>query len=362
MTDTVSLKGRRGHHHSGHQSSRSAVNDDQLSLFDLTPPSRNDDAPAEADWPADVRALGERIPPGVRFGTSSWTFPGWAGLVYRKPRAQADLARDGLREYSRYPLFGTVGIDRSYYAPLSSEDLKRYAGQMPPGFPCCAKVPAMYASPVLPGSGHGSAAVPNPDFLSPEGFIADVLQPFTLHFARHMGPFILEIPPVPPDMRLDPQDFAERLARFLDALPRSCPISVELRDRRLITPTYTSVLNQNAAAHVLNYWSAMPLPGEQAALVDVAAAPFTVIRLLLRPGTRYEARRDSFRPFNRIVDPDDRLRRDVTRLITDASGRQQPVYVLVNNKAEGSAPLTIRALAEQLVAELDDERAAAHSP
>lgn len=337
--------------------------DDQLSLFDLTPPTRTrDDGSADADWPADVRALGERIPAGVRFGTSSWTFPGWAGLVYRRPRPQADLARDGLREYSRYPLFGTVGIDRSYYAPLSSEDLKRYASQLPASFPCCAKVPAMYASPVLPGSGPGSRAVANPDFLSPEGFITDVLQPFSLHFARHTGPFILEIPPVPPELRLEPDAFADRLGRFLDALPRGCPMSVELRDRRLITPAYTRVLNQTGAAHVLNYWTAMPLPGEQAALVDVASAPFAVIRLLLRPGTRYEARRDAFRPFNRIVDPDDGLRRDVTRLITDAAGRQQPVYVLVNNKAEGSAPLTIRALAEQLIAELDDERPAADSP
>jgi uncharacterized protein YecE (DUF72 family) len=327
------------------------VNDDQLSLFDLTPPSRGRDDVAsepEADWPADVRALGERIPPGVRFGTSSWSFPGWSGLVYRRPRTQTELAREGLREYARYPLFGTVGIDRSYYAPLTGEELKRYAGQLPPGFPCCAKVPAMYASPVLPGSGRGTEAIPNPDFLSAEGFLADVVGPFQLHFARHLGPFILEVPPVPPEARLDPLAFADRLGRFLDALPRSCAIAVELRDRRLITPAYESVLHQHGAAHALNYWSAMPTPADQAGLLDVTRAPFVVVRLLLRPGTRYEARREDFRPFNRIVDQDDGLRRDVTRLITDATGRQQPVYVLVNNKAEGSAPLTIRALAEQL--------------
>jgi uncharacterized protein YecE (DUF72 family) len=310
----------------------------------------------ETDWPADVRALGDRIPPGIRFGTSSWTFPGWAGLVYRRPRSQADLARDGLREYARYPLFGTVGIDRSYYAPLSSEDLKRYAGQLPAGFPCCAKVPAMYASPVLPGSGRTTGAAPNPDFLSPDGFLTDVVQPALLHFGDHLGPFVLEIPPVPTDARLDPQAFADRLGRFLDALPRACAMSVELRDPRLLTPAYTTVLEQTGAAHVLNYWSAMPLPGEQATVVDVTRAPCLVVRLLLRPGTRYEARRDAFRPFNRIVEQDDRLRRDVTRLVSDAAGRRQPVFVLVNNKAEGSAPLTIRALAEQIVAELDPPR------
>ncbi|BCS33411.1 hypothetical protein TBR22_A26380 [Luteitalea sp. TBR-22] len=330
--------------------------DDQLSLFDLTPPapSRADgSAESEADWPAEIKDLGARIPPGVRFGTSSWSFPGWAGLVYRRPRTQAELAREGLREYARYPLFGTVGIDRSYYAPLTAEDLRRYASQLPPGFPCCAKVPAMYASPVLPGTGHDSAAVLNPDFLSPEGFLADVVEPALLHFARHVGPFVLEIPPVPPDARLEPHAFADKLGHFLDALPRSLPMSVELRDRRLLTPEYGAVLRQCGAAHVLNYWSAMPFPGEQAGLVDVAAAPFMVVRLLLRPGTRYEARRDAFRPFNRVVEQDDRLRRDVTRLITDAAGRQQPVYVLVNNKAEGSAPLTIRAIAEQVVAALE---------
>ncbi len=330
------------------------VNDDQLFLFDLMPQAGAQDGTGdrETDWPADVRALGERIPQGVHFGTSSWSFPGWSGLVYRRPRTQAELAREGLREYARYPLFGTVGIDRSYYAPLTHEDLKRYAAQLPPGFPCCAKVPALYASPVLPGSGHEAGAQPNPDFLSPAGFIDDVLAPFATRFAQHTGPFVLEIPPVPPSARLDPEAFADRLGRFLDALPPACPISVELRDQRLLTAAYASVLKQYGAAHVLNYWSAMPRPADQAALVDVAAAPFAVIRLLLRPGTRYEARRDAFRPFNRIVEPDEPLRRDVTRLVRDAAGRTQPVYVLVNNKAEGSAPLTIRAIAEQLVADL----------
>lgn len=331
--------------------------DDQLSLFELTPSSRRDDGAdvAESDWPADVRRLGERIPPGVRFGTSSWSFPGWAGIVYRRPRSQAELARDGLREYARYPLFGTVGIDRSYYAPLTADELRRYASQLPDGFPCCAKVPAMYASPVLPGSGRDTPAAPNPDFLSADGFLHDVIEPFALRFAEHTGPFILEIPPVPPEARLDPLAFADRLGAFLAALPAGTPMAVELRDRRLITPTYATVLAQAGATHVLNYWSAMPMPGEQAAVVDVSRAPFAVVRLLLRPGTRYESRRDAFRPFNRIVEPDDRLRRDVTRIVTDAAGRQQPVYVLVNNKAEGSAPLTIRALAEQVAAEFERE-------
>ncbi|MBA2355896.1 MAG: DUF72 domain-containing protein [Acidobacteria bacterium] len=334
----------------------SPVPDDQLSLFPLAPAARAAADPArelESPWPAEIYALGARLPQNVRFGTSSWSFPGWAGLIYRRPRSQSELARDGLREYARYPLFGTVGIDRSYYAPLGGEDLRRYHDQLPAGFPCCAKVPSMLASPVIAGSGHGRPAVPNPDFLSPDGFLEEVWQPWQLHFRDHVGPFVLEVPPLPPEARLDPNAFADRLEHFLAALPRECPMSVELRDRRLLTPAYAAVLQRTGAAHVLNYWSAMPRLAEQARILDPATMPFVVLRLLLRPGTRYDERRDTFRPFNRVVEQDDDLRRDVARLISDAAGRQQPVYVLVNNKAEGSAPLTIRAIAEQLVDALE---------
>lgn len=334
------------------------VSDNQLSLFPLTQPSRDGGGGASAasgcepraDLHADIRALAERLPPGVHFGTSSWSFPGWSGIVYRRPRSQTELARNGLTEYARYPLFGTVGIDRSYYAPLTPDDLRRYAAQLPAGFPCCAKVPAMFASPVMPGSGREAPAVANRDFLSAEGFIRDVLQPWATSFDDHAGPFVLEIPPVPPGERLEPERFADALHAFLDRVPRRFQMAVELRDRRLLGERYVQVLTATGAVHVYNYWSAMPMPALQAQIVPPTAGAVLMVRLLLRPGTRYESQREAFRPFNRLVDVDEGMRRDVVGLLHDAVGRAQPAYVLVNNKAEGSAPLTIRALAEQLLA------------
>ncbi len=334
------------------------MHDDQPTLFPLSPPPRpgrtdaDDEATPEpvGDLHADVRALADRVPLSVRFGTSSWSFPGWSGIVYRRPRTQAELARQGLAEYARYPLFRTVGIDRSYYAPLTPDDLRRYAAQLPAGFRCCAKVPAMYASPIIPGTGRDTPAVPNHDFLSVEGFLRDVVRPWTEDFAGHDGPLILEIPPVPPRERLAPDVFAERLHAFLARLPRGLTYGVELRDRRLLTEAYAQVLRDTGAVHVYNYWSAMPMPALQAQIVPPAAAPVLMIRLLLRPGTAYEQQRAHFRPFNRLLDVDAGMRRDVVTLLRDAVQRAQPAFVLVNNKAEGSAPLTIRALAELLTA------------
>ena len=75
-----------------------------------------------------------------------------------------------------------------------------------------------------------------------------------------------------------------------------------------------------------------------------------MIRLLLRPGTRYEERRDEFLPFDRIVDPNPEMRAQVTGLLRRGGPIGREVFVLVNNKAEGCSPLTIRALAERLPA------------
>ena len=90
------------------------------------------------------------------------------------------------------------------------------------------------------------------------------------------------------------------------------------------------------------------MPQEQAAGIPVDNAPFAMIRLLLRPGTRYEERREEFLPFDRIVDPSPEMRDGVTRLVRAALRAGRETYVLVNNKAEGCSPLTIRALAERL--------------
>ena len=57
--------------------------DHQLALFDIAPAVEPDPAAARlARVHDEARAIAARLPEGVFFGTSSWSFPGWAGLVY----------------------------------------------------------------------------------------------------------------------------------------------------------------------------------------------------------------------------------------------------------------------------------------
>jgi uncharacterized protein YecE (DUF72 family) len=325
----------------------------QLPLFETSDAAR---APRHRDQlsvvHAEARAVARALPPTVHFGTSSWSFPGWAGIVYTEDRSTSDLARYGLREYAQHPLLTTVGIDRSYYAPIPVEDLREYASQLPDGFRCCIKAPAgVTAFSLGPASARAER---NLDFLSPERFESDLLQPLAVAFADHTGPIILEFPPFARTLQLEAAAFHARLDRFLESLPRQFEYAVELRDRRLLTADYYRLLRRHGVAHTFNYWSAMPMPGEQLDTAPPEELPFTVVRLLLKPGTWYEDQRDAFRPFNRIVAPDPIMRRDVAAIAGRALKRQKRVYILVNNKAEGSSPLTVLALAKKLAADFAD--------
>jgi uncharacterized protein YecE (DUF72 family) len=296
------------------------------------------------------RSIASHVPRNVRLGTSSWTFPGWGGVLYEGHPSQADLMADGLRGYAAHPLFRTVGIDRSHYAPLDGTTLEDYARGLPDDFRAVSKVWDELTTCVFPAHPRygARASEPNPDFLSPERFLGEVLPPYERHFAKYAGPFVFEIPPMPEKRIPHEGAFAERIDRLLSRLPRTFQYAFELRNVELLSQSYLEVLAAHGAAHVTNVWTAMPSLRSQLRVPGlVSRAPFFVARLMLPPFTRYETRRASFAPFDRIVDPQEDTREDVLELVRAADGRD--AFVLVNNKLEGSSPETVRALAERIV-------------
>ena len=325
----------------------------QLDLFG--PPEVTDDidpfAAALASVHDEARGLAASLDPRMRFGTSSWSFPGWRGLVYSRAATERELAREGLREYARHPLLRTVGIDRSYYAPIPDDDLKRYASQLPQGFLACAKAGASVTSAVRHGA-RGDSPSANPTFLAPEVLVEEMLDPFCRHLQPFCGPILLEFPPLPRAVSLGASEFLEGLDRFLEGLPGDFRYAVELREPSWLTPAYAAILRRHGASHVFNYWSAMPMPASQAVVVAPEAQATTVIRLLLPPGTRYEQQRDAFRPFDSLRAPDPVMREQVVAISRRALAAGGDVFVLVNNKAEGSSPLTVMELARLLTGQL----------
>ncbi len=73
-----------------------------------------------------------------------------------------------------------------------------------------------------------------------------------------------------------------------------------------------------------------------------------VLRLLTPLKMSYEAAKKRAEPYNKIVSELPEMRRDTVDLVKKAMEDKRRAYVIVNNRSEGNAPLTIQALMRAL--------------
>ncbi len=292
------------------------------------------------------------LSPLIRFGTSTWTYEGWQGQVYLREYAKTAFARECLGEFCQYlykgkPLFRTVGNDSTFYRPSSANQLTRYLTQIPEDFHICFKVweeltIPTYAKHARYGPRAGQA---NPNFLNAEAFNKLVLQPYRdANFIPHAGPFLFEFQ----RHGMPAEEFIGKLDLFFSRLPTDFRYAVEIRNAGLLGPRYRDMLKAHAVAHVYNHWCYMPPLAEQHQRLECFTAPFTVLRLLTPLKMTYEAAKKRAEPYDKIVGELPEMRRDSVKLVRQAAAEGRSVYVLINNRAEGNAPLTVQALVEQL--------------
>ena len=92
----------------------------------------------------------------------------------------------------------------------------------------------------------------------------------------------------------------------------------------------------------------MPPLAEQHTRMQGFTAVFRVLRLLTPLKMSYEAAKKRAEPYTKIVEELPQMRREAVQLVRQAVSEGRHAYVLVNNRAEGNAPLTVQALAEML--------------
>lgn len=317
---------------------------DQLELFPGAAPGRV----AACAAPPELEELARRLPPEVHLGGSTWSFPGWAGLVYDRAYPESRLAREGLAAYAAHPLLNAVGLDRTFYAPLRARELAAYARAVPPGFRFVVKAHedcTLERFPDRPRYGD-RRGLANPRFLDPAYATREVVEPYLEGLGEKAGALVFQFPPQ--DLG-GAERFAARLAAFLRALPPEATYATEIRTRGLLGRAYAEALESARACHCLNVHPTMPELPAQAALAGVDEAPALVLRWIVRPGLTYEAATRRFTPFERLVDPDPGTRRAVAALVRRAAARGVAALITVNNLAEGSAPRSIELLARKVV-------------
>ena len=311
--------------------------------------------------------LAAHLPEGLRLGTSSWTFPGWAGLVYRDTQSETLLSRKGLSAYARHPLLRSVGIDRTFYAPLPANELAPMAAAVPEDFRFLVKAHAALTTPFdqwrrMPYAGRSPADY----FLNANYAAEQVVAPVLEGLGSKTGVILFQFPPLGPPYARTALRFADHLARFLEALPtlpvdaqgRGPRYAVEIRNREFLGPAYATALGARGVVHCLNVHPRMPSLAAQArqildghAVAGISTRPpLTLVRWMLHPAREYATAREEFAPFDRLAAPDADSRSAVAAEVAAALARQDEVIVIANNKAEGSAPLTLQYLAAALVA------------
>lgn len=309
-----------------------------------------------------TRALAASLNPRIRLGASTWSYPGWAGIVWDEgPYSESVLAKNGLSAYAQHPLLRCVGIDRSFYRPLTEAQYARYAGQVSDHFRFVVKAPALVTDALVRGE-QGQGRQPNTAFLDPALATQEFIAPALAGLGDKVGALVFQLSPLPFSQLQRLPLLLERLRAMLKALPDvrcATPdgvIAVEVRDPEwlspVIAPQLAAVLKEAGATYCLGLHAKMPRMAEQLPLLRALWPGPMVCRWNLNPlhgAYGYEDAQRTYEPYDRIHDVDEETRALLVRTIVGVTGGGQNAYVTISNKAEGCAPLSARALAERLV-------------
>jgi uncharacterized protein YecE (DUF72 family) len=311
-------------------------------LFD----SADFDRPALADR---LRALAAER---TLIGTSSWKYEGWFGQIYERERylergrfSKRRFEAECLREYAE--TFPIVCGDFAFYQFPEPEFWRRMFAQVPPNFQFAFKVPEQITCKIYPTHPRYGATAGREN----EGFLdAEMLKQL---FLRPLWPYrgqvavlIFEFGAFSRRSFSDLPAFLDRLDPFLAALPAEFRYAVEIRNPDYLSPDYFRALRARRVAHVFNAWSKMPELASQIALPESVTADFTVCRALLRHGRAYQQAVDKFAPYTETQDPNPEARQSMRLLIGRARENRQFMFLFVNNRLEGNAPLTVLSLVE----------------
>lgn len=289
---------------------------------------------------------------GVLIGTSSWKYQGWLGQLYAPERymyrgkvAESRFEKNCLSEYAE--VFKTVCFDGAHYRFYNQEYYEKLAAQVPNDFRFGFKIPDAITIKKYPNHArHGPmAGKMNPDFLNADRFAAEFLKPCEA-IREQVGILMFEFSTFHRPLYEHGAEFIADLENFFSHLPSGWPYAVELRNHKWLQAEYFQGLARHNVAHVFNSWDTMPPVSEQLALEGSFTTPSLAgARFLLTPGRDYKTAVAKFEPYDKIKEVNEEARKAAAALIKNRKKTLNgKTYIFVNNRLEGNALQTIRAI------------------
>ena len=129
---------------------------------------------------------------------------------------------------------------------------------------------------------------------------------------------------------------------------------MEVRDPEWLTPDFAAVLREAGATYCLGLHPKLPPLAAQLPLLRALWPGPLVVRWnlnRLHGAFGYGEAEKKYGEFTEMLDPDPDTRGELARVIHGTAGAGQDCFVTISNKAEGSAPLSVRALAQAIAAQ-----------
>ncbi|OZI37185.1 hypothetical protein CAL29_01785 [Bordetella genomosp. 10] len=310
-------------------------------------------APAAQEW----SALARQLPAQLRFGVSTWSYPGWEGLVWDGEYDSSTLSKHGLGAYHQHPLLRTVCVDRTFWRPLTASQYAAYAGQVDDDFRFVVKCPASVTDAQVRGE-EGRTREANPVFLDPSLAVQEFVRPTLEGLGAKLGVLVFQLSPLPLGLLSRSATLFEKLGRMLAAVREALSahggviVAVEVRDPELLGQALVDTLKAHGATFCLGLHGKMPPIEEQLPMLRALWPGPLVCRWNLNRvfgAYGYADAQKKHDPFNAILSEDIPTRTVLARTIRGITGAGQPAYVTVSNDAEGCAPLSIQKLAQAIV-------------
>lgn len=308
------------------------------------------DEPGGFDREALAARLAELAREDIYIGTSSWKYEGWLGQVYSRSNylSRSRFSRrlfeaECLREYAR--TFPAVCGDFSFYQFPPEDYWRRLFAMAPEGFRFAFKVPEQITCKTFPEHDRYGrlGGTENEFFLNAALLRESFLRPLDPYRGR-VGALIFEFGSFPRRSISGLGEFLERVDTFFAQLPPEFRYAVEVRNPEFLETRYFNLLRSHGIAHVYNAWTRIPELRIQLRIPEAETADFIVCRALLRRSRSYEEAVRLFKPYDQVRDPNPDARDALRELVRRAEEKRQPAFVFVNNRLEGNAPETIRAV------------------
>lgn len=311
------------------------------------------------------------VHPNLHIGTASDRYSGWIGQIYAEGKyslsARAHkvgnktfkeelLPIDSAVEYFQH--FSVLEIDFTFYKPLLNKDLQPtsnykilqgYNKYLRDSDRLLLKVPQVVFARRLFRAGKQEE---NPNYLNTEMFISQFYDPANAILGENIAGFIFEQEYLRKQDRIPVNKYIEELDEFLGSLPKDNRYHVETRTDFYHVPAYFGMLQKHGVGHVLSHWTWLPPLRKQ--FVKAGRRFYNkgrdcIIRLLTPLRMNFNESYEKAFPFDKMIpgmmSPE--MIPEAVEIIRTGIKEGVEVYVIVNNRAGGNAPLVAKELAER---------------